>query len=94
MRALCQFVWMLRRGYRSDSGAIIAALRRLLDATTDKTDRPAGRAGIAALTAGGDFADGYMAFSGRRFGGVVFTSFNKQAVEVVRASGEEARLLS
>ncbi len=91
--ALCEFVWVLRRGYKFDTAAIITALRRLLDATTVKADRPAIEAGIAALAAGGDFADGCIAFDGRRLGGLIFTSFDQQAVTLVKASGGEARLL-
>jgi predicted nucleic-acid-binding protein len=39
------------------------------------------------LAAGGDFADGVIAFDGRRLGGDVFTSFDKKALELVAASG-------
>lgn len=91
--ALCEFVGVLRRGYKFDTAAIVAALRRLLDAATVKADRPAAEAGITALAAGGDFADGCIAFDGNRLGGVVFTSFDQQAVTLVKASGGEARLL-
>ena len=91
--ALCEFVWVLRRGYRFDTPAIISALRRLLDVGSVRTDRPVVEAGIATLEAGGDFADGCIAFDGRRLGGVVFTSFDRQAVALVKASGYEARLL-
>jgi predicted nucleic-acid-binding protein len=91
--ALCEFVWVLRRGYKLDTAAIITALRRLLDAAAVTADRPAAEAGIAALAAGGDFADGCIAFDGRRLGGFVFTSFDQQAVTLVKAGGGEARLL-
>ncbi len=91
--AVCEFVWVLRRGYRFDTAAIIAALRKLLDAATVRADRPAIEAGIAALAAGGDFADGCIAYDGRRLGGLVFTSFDQQAVTLVKASGGEACLL-
>ena len=46
------------------------------------------------LEAGGDFADGVIAFDGRRLGGSVFTSFDRQAVELLAAMGAEAQLLS
>jgi predicted nucleic-acid-binding protein len=92
--ALCEFVWVLRRAYKFDTAAIITALRRLLDATTVRADRPTVEAGIAALAAGGDFADGCIAFDGRRLGGLVFTSFDQRAVKLVEVSGGEARLLS
>ena len=93
LSALCEFVWVLRRGYKFDTAAIVAVLRRLLDAANVTSDRPAVEAGIATLAAGGDFADGCIAFDGRRLGGLVFTSFDQQAVTLVKASGSEARLL-
>ena len=44
--------------------------------------------------AGGDFADGVIAFEGRRLGGSIFTSFDRRAIELVAGSGGETRLLS
>jgi hypothetical protein len=43
---------------------------------------------------GGDFADGIIAFEGRRLGGRVFASFGKEAIALVEATGGETRLLS
>jgi hypothetical protein len=57
-------------------------------------DRPAVEAGLAVLAAGGDFADGVIAFDGRRLGGSVFTSFDRRAVELIAATGAETHLLS
>lgn len=45
------------------------------------------------LAAGGDFADGVIAFEGRRLGGEVFASFDCEAVELVAAQGGDTRLL-
>lgn len=45
------------------------------------------------LDAGGDFVDGVIAFAGRQMGGAVFASFDRQAVELVKAAGGEAQLL-
>jgi hypothetical protein len=45
------------------------------------------------LDAGGDFADGVIAFAGRQMGGAVFASLGRQAVELVKAAGGEAQLL-
>jgi len=59
-----------------------------------RLDRPAVDAGIAVLEAGGDFADGVIAFEGRRLGGVVFTSFDRTAVELIAATGGATHLLS
>jgi hypothetical protein len=70
------------------------ATRVLRDAGTVAVDRPAVEAGLAVLQAGGDFADGIIAFEGRRLGGEVFVSFDRHAVELTVAGGAEARLLS
>lgn len=92
--ALCELVWVLRRGYRRTNGQIAEALRRLLASPKVRTDRVSAEAGLAALDAGGDFADGCIAAEGRRLGGAIFTSFDRQAVELVRAAGGEAELLT
>ena len=92
--ALCEFVWVLGRGYRKKANEIVFAIRRLLASANVETDRPAVEAGLAMLEAGGDFADGVITFEGRRLGGEVFTTFDRKAVALVRAAGGEARLLS
>ena len=50
-------------------------------------------AGLAVLGAGGDFADGAIAYEGRWMGGETFVSFDKQAILLLRAQGQTARLL-
>jgi len=91
--ALCEFVWVARRGYRRQFGDIAAAMRQLLAAPSVAVDRLAAEAGLAMLEAGGDFADGVIAFDGRRLGGEVFASFDRKAVELIAAQGQEAKLL-
>jgi predicted nucleic-acid-binding protein len=91
--ALCEFVWVARRGYRRQAGDIAAAMRQLLAAPSVAVDRLAAEAGLAMLAAGGDFADGVIAFDGRRLGGAVFASFDRRAVELVAASGGDTYLL-
>jgi hypothetical protein len=49
---------------------------------------------LVLLDAGGDFADGVIAFEGRRLGGEVFASFDRNAVRLVAAAGGETRLLA
>jgi predicted nucleic-acid-binding protein len=92
--ALCEFVWVLTRGYRRSIVEVAAAVRRLIESGSVLVDRPAVEAGLAVFEKGGDFADGVIAFEGRRAGGDVFTSFDKEAVELVEATGGEARLLA
>jgi predicted nucleic-acid-binding protein len=45
------------------------------------------------LDAGGDFADGVIAYEGRWLGAETFVSFDKKAVEMLAAQGQAARLL-
>jgi predicted nucleic-acid-binding protein len=91
---LCEFVWVLLRGYGRGAGEIAASIRDLADSANVNLDRPAVEAGLALLDAGGDFADGVIAFEGRRLGGSVFASFDRQAVELLAATGAETCLLS
>ncbi|MFZ0805606.1 MAG: type II toxin-antitoxin system VapC family toxin, partial [Candidatus Sulfotelmatobacter sp.] len=90
---LCEFVWVLRSVYRFPLSDIGKSIRTLLAAENVETNRPAIEAGLAVLDAGGDFADGAIAYEGRWLGGETFVSFDKKAVEMLRAQGEVARLL-
>lgn len=90
---LCEFVWVLQRVYRFDSEAISAAIRALLDTRNAVMNRPAVEAGLALLEAGGDFADGAMAYEGTWLGGESFVSFDKQAVERLAEQGVATQLL-
>ena len=91
---LCELVWVLRRVYEFDNRAIAATIRALLDTGNVLMNRPAAEAGLALLEAGGDFADGVMAFEGTWLGGEIFVSFDKQAVALLSAQGVAARLLT
>jgi predicted nucleic-acid-binding protein len=91
--SLCEFVWVLMRGYGRSATEVAAAIRKLIAGASILVDRPAVEAGLAILDRGGDFADGVIAFEGRRLGGRVFTSFDKEEVELVEATGGETRLL-
>ena len=90
---LCEFVWVLRRVYSFDGESISAAIRALLDTRNVMMNRPAVEAGLALLEAGGDFADGAMAYEGTWLGGESFVSFDKQAVELLAEQGVATRLL-
>jgi predicted nucleic-acid-binding protein len=91
---LCELSWVLIRGYRHPAADVSRAVRRLLDSETVVADRPAAEAGLAILDAGGDFADGVIAFEGRRLGADVLVSSDATAVQLISAQGEAARLLS
>jgi predicted nucleic-acid-binding protein len=91
--ALCELVWVLSQGYKIPSGEIAEAIRRLINSANVVVDRPAAEAGLALLNAGGDFADGVIAYEGNWLGADAFVSFDKEAVRVMKAQGEPARLL-
>jgi predicted nucleic-acid-binding protein len=57
-------------------------------------NRPAAEAGLALLDAGGDFADGVIAYEGNWLGADSFISFDKKAVRLIEAQGGAARLLA
>lgn len=90
---LCEFVWVLRRVYRLPSSAAAAAIRTLLATGNVEMNRLAVEAGLAILEGGGDFADGVIAYEGRWLGAEIFVSFDAEAVEMLKAQGEAARLL-
>jgi predicted nucleic-acid-binding protein len=89
---LCELVWVLR-SYRIQSSDIAGTLRGLLDGTNVAVNRPAAEAGLAVLEAGGDFADGVIAYEGNWLGADTFVSFDKKAVSLIEAQGKSAKLL-
>lgn len=90
---LCEFVWVLRRVYGFQPSDIAAAIRALLAAANVAVNRPAVETGLAVLEAGGDFADGVIAYEGHWWGGETFVSFDKKAVTLLVAQGYPAQLL-
>jgi predicted nucleic-acid-binding protein len=93
LHALCELVWVLRRRYGVSRADVAAALRQLLGTQNVVLNRPAVEAGLSTLIAGGDFADGVIAFEGRWLGGDTFVSFDQKAVALITAGGHAARLL-
>ncbi len=91
--SLCEFVWVLRSVYRFRSDEMAKAIRTVLAAENVETNRPAVEAGLEMLDAGGDFADGAIAYEGRWLGGEMFVSFDRKAVEMLKAQGVAARTL-
>ncbi len=90
---LCEFVWVLRRVYGFPSSDIAEAIRTLLATQNLEANRPAVEQGLAMLEAGGDFADGAIAYEGRWLGGERFVSFDRKAIEKLILTGEPAELL-
>jgi predicted nucleic-acid-binding protein len=91
--ALCELVWVLSQGYKVPSGDIAEAIRRLINAANVAVNRSAAEAGLAVLGAGGDFADGVIAYEGNWLGADTFVSFDKKAVKLMEAQGQSVRLL-
>jgi predicted nucleic-acid-binding protein len=91
--ALCELVWVLSQGYKISSSEIGEAIRRLMNAANVVVNRPALDAGLAHLDAGGDFADGVIAYEGSWLGAESFVSFDRKAVKLIEAQGASARLL-
>lgn len=83
--ALCEFVWVLSRAYKRSAADIAGAIRTLLAAGNVAADRPAVGAGLAFLEAGGDFADGIIAYEGAELGAEVFLSFDADAIASAKA---------
>jgi predicted nucleic-acid-binding protein len=91
---LCEFVWVLRQGYKRPAAEIADAIRVLTDSSNVVVNQPAVEAGLAVLDKGGDFADGAIDYEGRWLGAEEFVSFDKQAVSLLRSQGRKARLLA
>lgn len=90
---LCELAWVLSQGYGASTAEIAEIVRRLMDGANVSMDRPAAEAGLALLEAGGDFADGVIAFEGSWLGADIFASFDKKAVRLLKEQGVSARLL-
>ena len=93
LQALCELVWVLDRQYKTSRADIATAIRQLLETRGVVVNRPAVKAGLAILEAGGDFADGIIAYDGQWLGAETFVSFDRKAVKLVDAQGIPARLL-
>jgi predicted nucleic-acid-binding protein len=91
---LCEFVWVLRRGYKRSVSEIAEAIRLLLKTASVVTNRPAIEAGLSILDAGGDFADGAIAYEGNWLGAEEFVSFDAKAITALQSQGNRGRLLS
>ncbi|HET9112595.1 MAG TPA: type II toxin-antitoxin system VapC family toxin [Burkholderiales bacterium] len=87
LSSLCEFVWVLRKAYDFQPSDAATAIRALLAAANVTVNRPAVEAGLSVLEAGGDFADGIIAYEGSWLGGETFVSFDKKAVALLAAQG-------
>lgn len=91
---LCELVWVLRQGAGLAKDDVATVVRSLMNAGNVELNRPAAELGLAVLEAGGDFADGAIAYEGAWLGGETFVSFDRQAVAMLSSQGVAAQLLS
>jgi predicted nucleic-acid-binding protein len=92
--SLCELVWVLLRLYGISRNEVSAAIRKLTDSANLVVHRAAVDAGLAVLDAGGDFADGIIAFEGLQLGCDTFVSFDKSAAKILQSQGHRVRLLT
>jgi predicted nucleic-acid-binding protein len=93
LHAFCEMVWLLRQRYKMPKEAIAKVIQGYLEADNVLTDTAAVQAGLQAMEAGADFADGVIAYEGRWLGGDTFVSFDKKAVAAITEQGQKATLL-
>lgn len=92
--AFCEMVWLLRQRYKMPKGEIIKVIHGYLNADNVITDSAAVQAGLNAMEAGADFADGVIDFEGRWLGGDTFVSFDERAVAAIARQGQDTKLLA
>ena len=90
---LCEFVWVLMRGAGKTKEEVSLAIRALLNTDKVEVNRVAVEAGLTLLEAGGDFADGVIAYEGAWLGGETFLSFDKQAIALLKKQGSATQAL-
>ncbi len=87
---ICEFAWVLGRGYRYSREQLDSAIRRYAEASSVVIDRAAVADGLRVLRAGGDFSDGVIAHQGRAHGGDVFATFDGTASRLLTGLGYAA----
>ncbi|PZM13798.1 type II toxin-antitoxin system VapC family toxin [Rhizobium tubonense] len=91
--AVCEMIWVLRRLYKLTHLELVQATKALLAIESVVLDRGAITAGLIMMEAGGDFADGAIAYEGQGLGGDTFASFDKKAIIVLKGQGQKCVLL-
>ncbi len=94
VHSLCELAWVMERSYHASRAEVAQAIRLLMNTRNVVLNRPTVEAGLALLEAGGDFADGVIAFDGQWLGGDTFVSFDMKAVKLLEGQGIAAQLLS
>ena len=94
LQAVCEFVWVMLRSYKSRRQAVASAVLALIADRKVSCDRDAIAAGLAFLLDGGDFADGVIEYEGRRLGGRTFVTFDRAAATHILGKGRGCTLLN
>jgi predicted nucleic-acid-binding protein len=89
---LCEFVWVLGRVYKFGQQDISDTNSALANAENVVVNRTAVDAGLPLHDAGGDFADGIIAYEGERLGAETFVYSDETAVSVLIRLGSQARI--
>jgi predicted nucleic-acid-binding protein len=92
--AFCEMVWLLRQRYKMTKTEIVKVIHGYLEAENVMTDTAAVQAGLEAMEAGADFADGVIDYEGRWLGGDTFVSFDEKAAAALEQQGQKAKLLT
>jgi predicted nucleic-acid-binding protein len=93
MKATLDTNVLVRLATRSDASQAAQALQVKQQATC-RLPCPGPRcAGLALLEAGGDFADGAIAYEGELLGGAKFVTFDQQAAKLLKAQKRKMRWL-
>ena len=92
LTALCELSSVLQGSNGVARADVVATIRQLIETQQIEVNRSAVEAGLSVLTAGGDFADGIIAYDGRWLGGAVFVSFDRKAVKLLTAQGHAAQV--
>ena len=91
--SLCEFAWVLDRIHKFSRAQVALAIQNLVNSPRVFVDQPAVDAGLEAMNAGVDFADGVIAYEGRWLGGETFVSFDEKAVAALAKQGMKTELL-
>lgn len=86
-QTFCELIWVLGRVYKFSRQELVDVVSAWSDTEGVIVDMPAVSAGLAVMRQGGDFADGIVAFEGRRLGGQVFASFDWRATAILATEG-------
>ncbi|HTO32731.1 MAG TPA: type II toxin-antitoxin system VapC family toxin [Pararhizobium sp.] len=93
-QTLWEMVWVLRRVYKFTAAELKQTVEYLSYVGRVVLDRCAVAHGLSFMNAGGDFADGIIAFEGRRLGGEVVATFDKRTAAILKKTDQAVLLLA